>query len=251
MKSISFFLHLCMCIIIGAVLLSCENNRPMPEPADSAVYIVKFTKPSDVNNLIVTDYGWEHFILMRGNCCSANFLKNTSGRDWIYEFPSIEDRIPYIELADGWYLIDWTWQYYPYNGKVLLTDVTWDNYHGEHLFDRSISYISGDDIYEKKEIEIGKLVNYLYPDGNYPTFKYNSIMLNEFRYFHTLYGGRYSCEGKALPYLGNEGECVCSRVSEMDTLWEFIRQQLITVIKNGDLDNLPSADFQKLLGNVK
>lgn len=250
MKKNLIFSMLCASII-GIALVSCENNSQYQEEApDSWVNIIKFTNPSYVNYLIVNDYGEEFFFLVRGNHCSANYLKNSSDKEWIYDFPSLESRIPYIELTDGWYLIDWTWQYYPHNGKTLLTDVTWKNYHGEYTFDRSTPHIS-ENAFQKKEIGIANLVAYSCPDGNYPTFKYDTVSLNEYIYFNTLIGGRYSYMGIPTPFLGSDGYCLCSRVEELDALWNLIRQQLINLIKNGDLDNIPPADINKLLKDIE
>ena len=239
-----------LAVIVIAVMvtfISCDN-QPADQQPESALTLIKFKNPSYVNNLIVTDYdNSDVFLLMRGNNCSKGYLTNTSGKDWIYDFPSLEKRTPYIELTDGWYLVDWSWRFYPYNGQVLLTDVTWDNYNGEYSFDKSIPHISKN-IYDRKDIPFIDLVAYSFPDGNYPTFIFRSLTsntgeeyseeLNEYLYISQLYGGdQYA----TLGYLNPNGNCLCNRVEEMDDLWDLLRTQLINVIKNGDLKSLPRA----------
>ena len=203
--------------------ISCDN-QPADQQPESALTLIKFKNPSYVNNLIVTDYdNSDVFLLMRGNNCSKGYLKNTSGKDWIYDFPSLEKRTPYIELTDGWYLVDWSWRFYPYNGQVLLTDVTWDNYNGEYSFDKSIPVWPCNSSFRSLTSNTGE--------------EY-SEELNEYLYISQLYGGdQYA----TLGYLNPNGNCLCNRVEEMDDLWDLLRTQLINVIKNGDLKSLPRA----------
>ena len=238
-------------VIIASIvtLSSCEKHNVNGLPPDNAVTLMKFKDPSYVNNLIVNEYD-AGFLLMRGNKCSAGYLFNTYGNAWNYGFEPLDERIPYIELTDGWYLIDWSWYGYPYNGKALLTEVTWDNYKGEYSFDKSTPHISGN-IFEKRDVNFMDLVAYSYPDGNYPlyTFHYpNSSYVeevNEYLYFSYLIGGPYA--GPHINFLSSNGDCLCNRVEEMDALWNLIRSQLNTLIQNGDLSSLPHAsEAQKL-----
>ena len=238
------------------IFVSCDSsqNSNYSLGPKSQVTLVKFSNSEYVNNLIVNDYkNWEKFVLMRGNNCSPSYDKNFNHRDWSYPFPGLEGRKPYIELVDGWYLIDWSWGGYPYNGKTLLTDVNWDNYNGEVFFDRSMPHVSNNS-FKKKYIYIADLVAYSYPDGNYPKYpilQYNEskgidtiAYYNEFLYFETLMGGRIM---SGTPFLFNTVYCLCERVEEMDALWELLRQQIIAVINNGDLNHLPSASDEQIL----
>lgn len=242
--------------LISLVIVSCDNhNSPSATAPESYVTLVKFTDPSYVNNLIVNDYkNSEHFILMRGNRCSENYYMNSSGKDWPYDFSGLEDRTPYIELTDGWYLIDWTWEGYPYNGQTLLTEVTWDNYNGEYTFDKSTSHISSNKICIKKYVSVQDLVIYSYPDGNYPTYPfkgYNSKGtyvdedVNEYLYHAFLLGNAHGFPSK--PFLSENGDCLCNMVEDLDTLWDVFRQQLITLIKNGDLESIKHATPEQIL----
>lgn len=244
-------LFLSVVIIVTVIFFcSCEKHTVFDLPPALAVSLVKFKDPSYVNNLIVTDYkNYKTFVLMRGNNCSAAYLKNFIRKDWIYSFEPLEGRIPYIELKDGWYLVDWSWYGYPYNGQVLLTEVTWDNYNGECSFDKSSPHISKN-IYERKDVDVMDLVAYSYPDGNYPkyTFRYpNSTYteeVNEYAYISHLIGGPYI---GPLDFLNSKEDCLCNRVEEMDSLWDLLRTQLNTLIQNGDLYSLPHATQEQSL----
>lgn len=234
--------------------VSCDNNSQLevPEP-EHTLTLIHFTEPSYVNHLIVNDYeNAESFLLMRGNQCDSEYLKNTSGQEWRYEFESLNNRIPYIKLVDDWYLVDWSWYMYPLNGQTLLSEVTWDNYNGEYTFDKSIPHITGN-IYERKDIVIKDLIVYSCPDGKYPTFMYDSKdahsgeesteEVNEYVYYSRIL---------TYPYLEENGNCPCNRVEELDALWDVFRQQLDKLIKNGDLNSLRSAtdeEMKQLLGN--
>ncbi|MBQ6764141.1 MAG: hypothetical protein IJP45_03025 [Paludibacteraceae bacterium] len=238
-------------IIIASIitLSSCHSGSEADLPPDNDVTLIKFKDPSYVNNLIVNDYS-TGFFLMRGNRCNAGYLKNTYGKDWNYSFEPLDERTPYIELIDGWYLIDWSWNCYPYNGQTLLTEVTWDNYKGEYFFDKSTPHISGN-IFEKRGVNFMDLVAYTYPNGNYPLFTFhypNSSYVeevNEYLYFSYLIGGPYA--GPHIDFLSGNGDCLCNRVEEMDALWDLIRSQLITLIQNGDLYSLPRATEEQRL----
>lgn len=229
---------------IMAALVSCEKNGIYDIEPPLTVTLMKFKNSSYVNHLIVNDYKSSScFMLMRGNNCSAGFLENFSGHEWTYDFPSLDGRTPYIELENGWYLVDWPWFMYPLNGQVLLTEVTWDNYNGECRFDKSSPHITGN-IYEKKDINVLDLVAYSYPDGNYPKFTYqypNSEYMedmNEYRYFDMLIG---STEASPSGFLESGKDCLCNRVDEADALWDLLRTQLNTLISNGDVNSLPKA----------
>lgn len=235
---------LAMIIATTVFFCSCERGSYDLPPA-LTVTLVKFKNPSYVNNLIVNDYKTSsYFQLMRGNRCSAGYLKSFYDADWEYSFEPLDGRIPYIELSDGWYLIDWSWNGYPFNGKTLLTEVTWYNYNGEYVFDKSTPHISGN-IYERKDIGVLDLVAYSYPDGNYPTFTFhypNSSYVdevNEYLYISHLIGGPEL--GAGVNYLDSKGDCLCNRVEEMDAIWDLLRSQINTLIQNGDLYSLPHA----------
>lgn len=236
-------------LLAGCMLMSCEKPADMEEQPALTVTLMKFNEPSYVHNLIVTDYdNCDDFILMRGNNCSKGYLKSTSGKDWTYDFPSLDGRTPYIELFDGWYLVDWAWYQYPFDGSILLTEVTWDNYKGEYSFAKTSPHVS-DNIYERKDITVADLVVYSYPDGNYPKLTYhypNSDYveeLNEYKYFDLMLGRH---EASTWGFLEKEDDCLCNRVEEMDSLWELIGSQLKTLIENGDLHSLPSATQEQL-----
>lgn len=239
---------LAIIVVIAAFFCSCERPTGPGLPPALSVTIVKFKDPSYANNLIVNDYGKDkEFILMRGNRCSAGYLKDFMGKDWTYNFEPMEGRIPYIELSDGWYLIDWTWLYYPYNGNVLLTEVTWDNYNGEARFDHSTPHISAKNLIEKKGINVMDLVAYSYPDGNYPKY--------HFRYLNSDYEAdlneyylidQFECCGEEFLPRGGD-DCWCDRVEEMDALWDLLRTQINTLIQNGDLYSLPRATQEQRL----
>lgn len=229
-------------IALTSTFIGCEQKEEALPPA-LTVTLMKFKEPSYVNHLIVTDYSnCKDFLLMRGNNCSAGYLYYFSGKDWTYDFPSLDDRTPYIALSDGWYLVDWPWYQYPFGGQVLLTEVTWDNYKGEWLFDKSSPHISNN-IYEKIEIRMLDLVVYANPDGNYPEYTYrytgsnHKENMNEYRYFEHLIGGEASTWG----FLERDEDCLCSRAEEADSLWDLIRTQLNTLIQNGDLYSIPKA----------
>lgn len=235
---------------------SCDNNNVSHNPTGPTpwVTIIKFTKPEYVNNLIVSDYkNFDNFILMRGNECSANYLMNFHSQNWNHRFPSLEDRTPYIELTDGWYLVDWTWYHYPYDGKTLLTEVTWDIYNGECNFDKSVPHISKN-VFQKKEIEFASFVTYLFQNGECPMFDIyvdyykDTVRANEYLYFSSIFGHLDGFDGNYGDFLeGPEDRCLCNLTEELDDLWETIRQQLINIINNGDLDKLPVADYEILL----
>lgn len=240
-------------IALISMLSGCE--RPSAAlPPDLTVTLMKFEDPSYVNHPIVTDYSnFKDFVLMRGNRCSASYLYHFGGQDWTYDFPSLDERMPYIELSDGWYLVDWSWYVYPYDGQVLLTDVTWDSYKGEWRFDKSSPHISRN-VYERKDIRVIDLVVYSYPDGNYPTFTFrypNSDYegdMNEYRYISALIGGPEI--GPILDYLDTSGDCLCNRVAEMDNLWDLLRSQLNTLIENGDVYSIPKATQEQYLSLI-
>ena len=241
-------------IALTATFIGCEQKEEALPPA-LTVTLMKFKEPSYINHLIVTDYSnCKDFLLMRGNNCSAGYLYYFSGKDWTYDFPSLDERTPYIELSDGWYLVDWPWYMYPYNGQVLVTDVTWDSYKGEWQFDKSSPHIS-QNIYERKDIGVIDLVAYSYPDGNYPTFAFrypNSDYedeLNEYLYMSALIGGPHM--GPMMHYLDASGDCLCNKVEKMDDLWNLLRLQLNTLIQNGDVYSLPAATQEQYLTLIK
>ncbi len=240
-------------IALTATFISCEQEEEALPPA-LTVTLMKFKEPSYVNHLIVQDTkNSDQFTFMRGNQCSASYLYNFGGIDWTYDFPSLEGRTPYVELLDGWYLVDWPWFQYPYGGQILLTDVTWENYKGEWLFDKSSPHISGN-IYERKDIRVVDLVVYSYPDGNYPTFTFRSpnsdyeVELNEYLYISKHIGGP---EIGPMHYLDTNGDCLCNRVEEMDNLWGLLQWQLNTLIENGDVYSLPKATKEQYLTLIK
>lgn len=230
-----------------------SGSNPATTLPESSVMIIKFTNPEYADNPIVSDYAdYEHFVLFRGNQCSALYMNSFYGKEiWEFDFPSLDGRSPYIPLTDGWYLVDWTWDNYPYDGKTILTAVTWDTYQGEFMFDKSTPHVSGG-VFQKRGIRVDQLITYAYPEGNYPIFDYKVpghdtiVSLKEFEYFENLTNGRYVSWGYP-PYLTIDGDCLCNRVEEMDNLWDLLRQHLVAVIENDDLDNLPAPNMRKLL----
>ena len=250
-------LTLLVITIVILMISSCGSTEiSVPEAPEPSLTLIRFTNPSYVNNIIVTDYdNFKGFVIMRGNECDEHYLKNTSGKEWIYDFPSLDSRTPYIELNDGWYLVDWSWSSYPYNGQVLLTDITWEKYKGEFGFDKSTAHISGN-IYERIGIKVSDLVIYSFPDGNYPLFKFHGVHdrtgeeyveeLNEYLYFSSFFGGRGCVMSPSLSYIRKDGYCLCNKVEELDDLWELFRQQLNTAIGNGEILSIPSATDEQL-----
>ena len=255
--------YMCFILLLSVVFTfsNCGNHGGV-EATEPEKYLVlmHFTEPSYVNNIIVNDYkDGKYFVLMRGNRCDEDYCKNSFyAEDWVEEIRSLSGRTPYVELADGWYLVDWPWWLYPNNAQTLLTENTWDNYKGEYIFDKSTPHITGN-IFKKKYIGVADLVVYSYPNGNYPTFTFSKtneqtgekidVELNEYMYYSKLMGNRDV--GSGLPYLNKGGECLCNRVEELDALWDLFRQQLNTLIENGDLNSLrPATEEQKreLLG---
>ncbi len=246
-----------ICYLLVSVLIltfvSCGNNQQLEAPQpEYALTLLHFTEPSYVNHLIVNDYdNTDSFVLMRGNQCDSAYQRNFSGKEWIYKFGSLNNRAPYIELTDDWYLVDWSWYMYPLNGHTLLTDVTWDNYKGECFFDKSTPHIT-DNIYERIDIVVEDLIVYSCPDGKYPTFMLNINdvynidkgeepveEVNEYIYYLRM------LTTPSHPYLEENGKCACNSVEELDGLWDVFRQQLIKLIENGDLKSLPSATSEQ------
>lgn len=245
--------YMCFILLLSVVFTfsNCGNHGGV-EATEPEKYLVlmHFTEPSYVNNIIVNDYkDGEYFVLMRGNRCDEDYCKNSFyAEDWVEEIRSLSGRTPYVELADGWYLVDWPWSQYPHNAQTLLTDNTWDNYKGEYVFDKSTPHITGK-IYETKYIRVQDLVVYSYPDDNYPTYPFKGNFsgiyieddVNEYLHYVFLIGapGR-----SGMKYLAND-DCLCNRVEELDDLWNLFRQQLITVIQNGDLNSIPYVTTDK------
>ena len=241
-------------LLVSIIAIGCNSNitELSPEPH---ITILKFKEPSYKNYPIVSKYGSNNdaeLVLMRGNRCSAEYIKNTSGKEWTYDFQPTENRNPYIELADGWFLVDWMWYMYPFDGKILLTDVSWDIYNGEYHFESNQSHIQGlENICYRKDIPIKDIIAYIYPEKNYPTYRINMydtvsgeyvLEMNEYQLVEFT-----NCENHpAFPYLSDKTTCMCEIVSEMDELWSIIRKQLITIINNGDINNLPSVSVSDL-----
>ena len=150
------------------------------------------------------------------------------------------------------YLTDWAWggtsfiHVYPdnYYGNVILTDVTVDNYR-DYLYDESYLFskdhahikLPSNEIFEQRFIKLKDLLQYLYPDGNYPLIEYHkwnkkynidTIMTMNQLYFHESISN--------TGYVTPGSTCLCEKAEEMDKYWELLQSQLTEVINNGDWD---------------
>ena len=253
MKTTLKLLCCAICIFLGIFFTGC--NTPDPEEdlgPEEKLTIIKFSDPQYANYLIVDD----NLMAMRGNRCNREFA--TSWRevwpDWVKE----TNRKPYIELTDGWYLIDWTWWQYPY-GNTMLTDFTlddYDKYLGVIQFEATESYIRGKHLFETKKISLASLILYTYPDENYPMYDIVDWWKSDTTYYDTVYhvteyvyagsvaGGRYIAP---MEYLAEDRKCLCGEIEYADNIWNVMREHLIKVIQNGDLNNLPKVTKEQRL----
>ena len=82
----------------------------------------------------------------------------------------------------------------------------------------------------------------------YVDYYKDTVRANEYLYFSSIFGHLDGFDGNYGDFLeGPEDRCLCNLTEELDDLWETIRQQLINIINNGDLDKLPVADYEILL----
>lgn len=237
------FLILIACMSL--MLVGCENNVSNDTEPEAQIRVFRFKNPDYRNHLIVYD-GKEHFVFINGNRCDKAFYKPEE-----VEFTE-RFRNPYWELPNGWYLTDWAWggnyilHVYPddYYGNVILEDVTVDNYksylyNGEYLFSKDLAHkkLPSDEIFEQRSILVKDLLQYLYPNGNYPLIDYHTwnnknnidtiITLNQLDYHTAIFG---------KPAVASGVTCLCEKAEEMDKYWELLQSQLTEAINNGDWD---------------
>ena len=229
--------------LVGVLVACSDQSSGTPEPSSPIITITHFSDLNYTNNIIVTNYEeLNQFLLMRGNECMRNPNTGDKYEEWPYDVPATI-RSPYIELADGWYLIDWSWNGYPYDGNIILTDITWENYDGSFYFEKSHKYIenSKNNIYHSMHIRLANLMVYTYPDSQYPKYHFNASECHNFE------ENEEHNEFMMITHLRHSTPCLCEDLSDMyDKMWELLREQLIKVIQNNDLDNLPSANTQQL-----
>lgn len=234
---------LCLAASLIVVFSACSQVQVNYDPdPPHIITIMHFSDLAYTNNLIVTDYkDIEKFVLMRGNECMRDEWTNDSYEEWPFDFPIIR-RSPYIELTEGWYLIDWTWLNYPYDGQIILTDITWENYDGNFYFDKSLPHITNNNFYETKFIKLTDLMEYSYPNGQYPTYQFKAHRNDGLAdYYEDTVYNEYQIIDKffRMNFLSVEQSCACGDQSDtLDKMWEVLRQQITTVIKNGDLENI-------------
>ena len=265
--SLQFFLLMCICALS---FTNCDGRQPQAVEPESYVTIVKFTNPSYINNLIVTDYGGDNLFLMKGNLCEHTHYisfpeKDVDGTiingDTEFNFPE-RIRNPFWELPDGWYLIDWAWYglstAYPYDGNTILTETNFQNYreNPSSEFDKSIPHISFNskkDIFDARMINIADLMAYSYPDGNYPSYEYHYFNKNTGvdtteTIFNQYFYHKKLCHTRPVSNITN---CLCEIADEMDKYWSLLQEQIAELIQNGDLDKLKEFDVDQLYLTIK
>lgn len=244
-------------VSIMFIVTGCNGGRAGVTAPKPSVTIVKFKDPAYTKNVIVWGNDKTNtFSLMRGNECEHTYWMcypererdgSLLGATNEVKFPE-RYRDPFWALPDGWYLIDWAWgnlssQAYPYIGHTILTEVTFDNLYDYETcnFDKSMSHITmpRDEIFITKDINIGDLMAYIHPDGNYPSFELRvgdvvyTTASNQY-FFHELL--------KRRPVASNVSTCYCGLADQMDEYWAVLQNQLTTLINNGDLDKLKHFD---------
>lgn len=256
--------HFKLLFLFGITILFACCDSAVKDPTPPAyVLVVKFQEPFYKDHLIVSDYSKGKgggSILMRGNKCERTqyltFSENDrdgskiDGSSWDYSFPE-RIRDPYWALPDGWYLIDWAWfglsTPYPYDGNTVLSNITFDNYrqYGVSEFADSVPHVYFTDrekMYVTRMIQISKLMEYSYPDGNYPSYyeklpkeyakEYATANCNQDEYHRII-----STISSTRP-VSKEGDCLCSMADELDSYWAVLQSQISSVIQNNDWEKV-------------
>ena len=263
--------------LIGAFVIGCSNTAPVDnqeapdvnsEPSSlGCMMIVKFSKPEQKSKVIV-GHPIEGYDSMGGR-----FVYNEDGRltfniqehpESNYSIPSevanfLEEQkhltgtSPYIDLTDGYYLVDWKWQdIMPLSALTIYAFAnayhsTLEEHIRDHIFSTDLDWTELTDLNQKWD-------NAQYTDPvsveevYRVTFEQVDRLYNELKesdpyvcYNHSLYYGGLSIRN-AWMYYYYDGSSECNPqgrylnyFSYCDSLQEVYKEHLIEMIHNGQL----------------
>ena len=139
---------------------------------------------------------------------------------------------PYIELADGYYLVDWKWGHFIYHPSNVLLDVVWtDVKDRQELWDLETSIVSSDFIEEWGAVNRNKIDSYLQiapaPKDELFNVSTDHVRFRWIGEFHTL--------ADVQERFGNDVEDYMKEVTRQDSLQRVYAERLTQVIKEGGL----------------
>ena len=217
-------------VYVSLLLVSCSLGKTeMPDLHIMSMQLVSFNSP-EYTKYVVADRvaaEWDtikgvrtksaYKILWNGGACQELFLGQS----------------PYIELADGYYLVDWKWGNFIYQPSNVLLDAVWTDVQDRQQvwWDSSTPVISSDFIKHwghTNRVDIDKYLQ-ITPAANDERFNVSTdhvrfLWLGE---FHTLADMQES--------FGNGAEDYMQEVARQDSLQRVYVERLTKIIKEGGL----------------
>lgn len=232
MKNIGFVV---LSAYISLLLISCNSRTTqMPDLHLMGMQIVNFKSPEYVKYVVAervaaewdTIKGYPGDILKwkksaykirsEGGVCQELFLGQS----------------PYIELADGYYLVDWKWGGFIYAPSNVLINVMWEDVHDrQQLWDLAMPIVSSNFIKCEGATSRAKIDNYLQiapaPKDELFNVSTDHVRFRWIGEFHTL--------ADVQERFGNDVEDYMKEVTRQDSLQRVYAERLTQVIKEGGL----------------
>ena len=202
--------------------------RPSGPKDFTYVSILKFYDPSYKNQILAysppnkhSEDAWAY--MFRFNMCASNPYHSYDAQQWIYAFPE-SHHLPYWELTDDWFLIDWRWHNFPYDKATsVVINQQWDDLYNSSWSWSSNDFLDDDPIAELINVPIKKISAVLNKE-------YSHMVQQVVRAQHSL---DYYLEDDVYGY----DFCLCEAPNVMDSVWSVLQTDLSTYIDAGGLQN--------------
>ena len=210
-------IRLCNWLIISACILFLSCNKKVDHSNFYGIMLIKFKQVEYKNNVLAHDTEYKDYLYPAFSMYCGGVIPQMGST-------------PYLDLPDGWLLLDWKWYYMEIESPcVIMTDLTW----AQVEFPDSILLK-----FPYSEDCINDPVEKLYSVDLHSIEKYSSATYGETmnRLVHNLVDPH-------AYYYYDEIKSPCELENTMDSIWSILQQDFAVAITNGDIDKLAKYDF--------
>lgn len=210
-------IRLCNWLIISTCILFLSCHNKVDHSNFYGIMLIKFKQVEYKNNVLARDTEYKDYLYPAFSMYCGGVIPQTCST-------------PYLDLPDGWLLLDWKWYYMEITAPcVIMTELTWEQVEFPDSILLKFPY---------SEDYISDPVEKLYSIEPKTIEKYSNATYGE-----TVYRLIHDIVNPHPIYSYDELKGPCEQEDTMDSIWSIFQKDLAVAITNGDIDKLAKYDF--------